>query len=58
MDKDSDENNNEENKAVYSNILKLGEMGRFVRLILIVRMLKLEKSKFIKEILLQVLLLI
>ncbi|WP_270549982.1 alpha-N-acetylglucosaminidase TIM-barrel domain-containing protein [Clostridium perfringens] len=26
-----DENNNEENKAVYSNILKLGEMGRFVR---------------------------
>ncbi|WFD88545.1 alpha-N-acetylglucosaminidase TIM-barrel domain-containing protein [Clostridium perfringens] len=26
-----DENNNEENKAVYSNILKSGEIGRFVR---------------------------
>ncbi|TPE20672.1 alpha-N-acetylglucosaminidase TIM-barrel domain-containing protein [Clostridium perfringens] len=26
-----DENNNEDNKAVYSNILKLGKIGRFVR---------------------------
>ncbi|WP_283692914.1 alpha-N-acetylglucosaminidase TIM-barrel domain-containing protein [Clostridium perfringens] len=26
-----DENNNEENKAVYPNILKLGKIGRFVR---------------------------